>query len=773
MSETISQTARWRPFWPTSAAGDLVGGFNAAMIGLPYTLGLGIAAFAPLGPQFAAEGALAGILGAICVGLFVPLLGGVSGMISGPRVTMVLVVSGALAQFAAPGSPFVGKAAVAAVFVMLALAGVFQFLFGIFRLGTLIKFIPYPVIAGIVSGSGLMLILGQARTFLDIPAGDAVLETLGQGVRPLAGAIAVGGATAAVAWFLPRRWPKLPGMFFAFFTGVLLHHALVPLFGPTAFGGTVGALDAIGSVLFAPLAQVRSVFDGGGSGLGAVFGHPILWTLLVGAVSLAVLASLDTLLGVLFLDGLTLRRSNTNRELAVHGMANILVAATGGLIGAGTPARTAVSFKAGGRSRLASIASALILLMLALVFPGALAYLPKSVVGGLLLIIGFELLDKWTLARVRDLASAGGRSNRDILAELGVVLVVVAAAVTLGLVAALAVGILIAVVVMIARLSRSLIRRVYRGAHVHSRRQRDRRGMETLAQQGNKIAVLELEGPIFFNSADQLETETDRLVADGARYVILDMKRVTEIDATGARTLENLYRRVSGAGVFVAFGYLMREKRRGRSDFSGEERRQHSRIRKVWLTLEQLGVLRTIGTDHVFPDTDAALGECENRILGGDGHGGMRDMLERRALAGVFRGFEARDIRILRRKSKRLNWQRGEAIFAEGDHGKAVYLLTKGRADVLIRVPGGERGKRVDTLSPGSVFGEMAVLDEKPRAAGIVAATEAAGYCIKAKDFAALKREHPQIALKILSNLCLIMSGRVRTANRMIAELEG
>ena len=88
-------------------------------------------------------------------------------------------------------------------------------------------------------------------------------------------------------------------------------------------------------------------------------------------------------------------------------------------------------------------------------------------------------------------------------------------------------------------------------------------------------------------------------------------------------------------------------------------------------------------------------------------------------------------------------------------------------------MPGGERGKRVDTLTPGSVFGEMAVLDEKPRAAGIVAATEAAGYCIKAEDFAALKREHPQIALKILSNLCLIMSGRVRTANRMIAELEG
>ena len=749
-------------------AGDIVGGFNAAMIGLPYTLGLGIAAFAPLGPEIAAQGALAGILGAICVSLFVPLLGGVGGMISGPRVTMVLVVSAALAQFAAPGSPLAGPMAIVAMFVMLALAGVFQFLFGIFRLGSLIKYTPYPVIAGIVSGSGLMLILGQMKTFFEIPAGASGLEILSQGIRPLAGAILVGGVTAALAWTIPRQWPRLPGMFFAFFGGIVLHHALAPMFGAAPFGGTIGAIDAIGSTLFAPVAQLHSVFAA------AAFLVPsVLSIILVGAASLAVLASLDTLLGVLILDGLMLKRSNANRELAVHGVANILVAMTGGLIGAGTPARTIASFRAGGRTRLASISSAVILMVLTSMFPQALAYVPKSVVAGLLLVIGWELLDKWMLARLRDLAHASGWKNRDILAELGVVFTVIVAAVTMGLVVALAVGILIAIVVMIGRLSRSLVRRVYRGAHVHSRRQRDRRSMETLAEQGNKIAVLELEGPIFFNSADQIEAETDRLMTEGVRYVIFDMKRVTEIDATGARTLENLYRRVTAAGVSVAFGYLSRERRRTRFGPQGEERRQYGRVRKVWLTLEQLGVLRTIGPDHIFPDTDSALGECENRILGGDGHDGMRDALERRALTGMFRGFAAQDIRVLRRKARRLSWRRGETVFSEGDRGDGVYLLAKGRADVLIRVPGGERGKRVDTLTPGSVFGEMAVLDEKPRAASIVAATAAIGYCIKADDFVALKREHPQIALKILSNLCLIVSGRVRTANRMIVELEG
>ena len=128
----VAPAAGWRALWPASAGRDIVGGFNTAMIGLPYTIGLGIVAFAPLGPAFAAEGAFAGILGAVCVGFVVPLLGGTRAMISGPRVTMALVLAVILAEVTAPGSPFQGRAAIAAVFAMLALAGIFQILFGVF-----------------------------------------------------------------------------------------------------------------------------------------------------------------------------------------------------------------------------------------------------------------------------------------------------------------------------------------------------------------------------------------------------------------------------------------------------------------------------------------------------------------------------------------------------------------------------------------------------------------------------------------------------------------
>lgn len=767
----VAPAAGWRALWPASAGRDIVGGFNAAMIGLPYALGLGIVAFAPLGPAFAAEGALAGVLGTVCVGFLVPLFGGTRAMISGPRVTTALVLAAVLAEVAAPGSPFAGRAAIAAVFAMLALAGLFQILFGVFRLGVLIRYVPYPVVAGIITGSGVVLVLSQLRALFGIPAGAGILEALAQAPRPLIGALLVAGATVAIAWTVPRRWPRLPGIFIALFVGLALHHVLTPLFGAAAFGGAVGAMEGMGQALFASAGESWAALFRGVFATENILVHPTVRTLLVGALSVAVLASLDTLLAVQFADSLTLERTDANRELAVHGVANTLIALAGGLTSAGTPSRTAASYNAGARSRLSSVAGAFVMLVLALIFPGTLAYLPGSVVAGILVVVGLELVDKWTVARARDLVVSGWRGHTGVVAEIGIVLVVAAIAVALGLVAALGLGTLIAVVVMVGRLSRSLVRRMYRGGHIHSRRQRDLRSMDILAREGDRISVLELEGPIFFHSADHLESVVDRLTAEGARYVVLDMKRVTEVDVTGARAVDHLVRRAARSGVSVFFSYLPREKRRTRPEYPGPERRQHSSLRKARIAFEQFGVVRAVGEGNIFPDTDTALAACENHILGG-GASGLRDDRERQALAGVFREFSGDEIRYLRHTAERKTWRKDETIFAEGDQGDAIYLLARGHADVVIRVPGSEQGKRLDTLTPGSVFGEMAVLDEKPRAATIVAAGPAAGYRVSAGAFAALKRERPQLALKILSNLCLIMSARMRAANRMITELE-
>lgn len=580
------------------------------------------------------------------------------------------------------------------------------------------------------------------------------------------------GVTAAVTLIVPRRWPKLPGLLLGLLAGILLHFALAPLFGAAALGGTVGAMDGTLGTLWVSVEEAWTAFGRSALGLDGAEFHPVIATLVLGALSVAVLASQDTLLTALAVDGMTLDRTDFNRELAVHGIANTLASVVGGLFSAGTLARTKVSYNAGARSRLASVTNALILLFLGLGIPGALAYLPNAVIAGVLLVVGIELVDRWTLARVRNLAMSGWRGHPDIVAEIGVVLIVTAVAVTAGLMAALASGILIAVVVMMARLRRSLIRRMYRGAHIHSRRQRDQRSMEILAEKGDQIAILELEGPIFFNSADQLESMVERLTREGVRYVILDMKRVMEVDASGARAVEHLVRRAARAGTFVAFSYLSRERRRRQLDYHGPERRRHSRARRAWVAFEQLGVFRAVGGGNAFPDTDAALGVCEDRLLGGTGREGKRDARGRRALAGVFQGFTGSDIRLLRRRAERRTWRRGEAIFVEGGDGDAIYLLTRGRADVLIRVQGWEQVKRVDTLTPGSVFGEMAVLDEKPRAATVLVTANAAGYRLTAEAFRTMKRDTPQLALRILSNLCLIMSGRVRAANRMIAELE-
>lgn len=742
------------------------------MMSLPLSLGLGIVAFAPLGAAFVTEGALSGLLGAACAGLLIPLFGGNRVMISGPRVATTLVVAAVLTQVAAPGSPFEGEAAFAATLAMLALAGVLQLLFGLLRLGAFIKYVPYPVIAGIVTGSGVLILWSQLRWLVGIPGGSNAPGVLSGGATPMAGALIVAGVTAAVTLIIPRLWPRLPGLFLGLLAGVSLHHALVPLIGEAGLGGTVGTIEGTLGSLLGSAMESWAAFRQGMFGLEAAGFHPVLATLILGSLSVAVLASQDTLMSALIVDGMTLERTDFNRELAAHGIANTLASAIGGLFSSGSLARAVVSYKSGARSRLASLTNALVLLSLAVGASGALAHVPNSVVAGILFVIGIELVDKWTLARIRDLAVSGWRGDPNILAEVGIVIVVTMIAVMVGLMAALAFGLLIAVVVMMARLRRSLVRRMYRGAHIHSRRQRDQRSMEILAEKGDQIAILELEGPIFFNSADHLESVVERLTREGVRHVILDMKRVTEIDATGARAIELLVRRAARVGAFVAFSYLSPERRRRRSDYAGPERRRLGRARRAWVALERLGVFRAVGGGSVFPDTDAAMGVCEDRLLGGAGHGGKRDALERQALAGIFQGFTRADIRLIRRRAERRTWRRGDIIFAEGAEGDAIYLLTRGRADVLIQVQGWERIKRVDTLTTGSVFGEMAVLDEKPRAASIIAATHAAGYRLTAEAFRAMKRDNPQLVLKILSNLCLIMSGRMRAANRMIAELE-
>ncbi len=762
----------WWALWPASAGRDLVGGFNAAMIGLPYTIGLGIVAFAPLGPAFAAEGALAGVLGAVCIGLLVPLFGGTKAMISGPRVTAALVIAATLAEATATGSPFQGRIAVAAVFAMLALAGLFQMGLGLLRVGVLIRYVPYPVVAGIITGSGILLILGQIRALLAIPGGTGWFDALARGVAPPLGALLVAAATVAVAWTVPRRWPRLPGVFLALAMGLALHHAFALAFGPAAFGDSIGAIEGMDRALFATAGESWAAWIGDGVWTETVLAHPAVGTLLVGALSVAALATLDTLLAVQFADSLTLDRTDANREIAIHGLVNTLMALGGGLTGAGSPSRTVASYNAGARTRLASITGAVVMLVLVLVFPGALAYLPASVVAGILVVVGLELIDKWTVARTRDLVVSGWQNQPGIVAEIGIVLIVAAIAVAQGLVAALGLGTLIAVVVMVGRLSRSLVRRMYRGAHIHSRRQRDRRSLEILEREGGQIAILELEGPIFFHSADHLESVVERLTAEGVRYVVLDMKRVTEVDVTGARTVEHLVRRAARSGASVFVGGLLPEKRRGQPGYDGPDRRQYGGLRKARVVFEQLGVVRAVGEKNIFPDTDAALTVCENLILGGTARG-RRDERERQALVGVFRDFTRDELRHLRRRAERKAWRGDETIFAEGDKGEAIYLLSRGEADVVIRVPGREHGKRLDTLTPGSVFGEMAVLDDKPRAAAVIAVGPAAGYRLSADTFAALKRERPQLALKLLSNLCLLMSARMRSANRMIAELEG
>jgi CRP-like cAMP-binding protein/anti-anti-sigma regulatory factor len=333
-----------------------------------------------------------------------------------------------------------------------------------------------------------------------------------------------------------------------------------------------------------------------------------------------------------------------------------------------------------------------------------------------------------------------------------VILVVATVAIAVDLVAAVGIGVAVTIVSFLAAMSRSAVRRVYTGEAVHSRKTRDPRLSAVLAEHGRRIVVFELEGPIFFGTAESLAERVDASVRGGATHIVLDLKRVSEVDSTGAKIIRQMA--------------LALAERRGTlllSHVSGGGRLRDR--------LAHSGVLGAVADDHVFLDTDHALEWAEDRLIAAELAGATpREVpLERLdALAGL----DAAEREILAGLLARRTYQAGEVVFREGDEGRELFLIVKGTASVRLRLPGHARDNRLATFSPGTVFGELALLDNQPRSAAIRADEDLVCYVLSQEAFETLKERHEPIAIKLLANLARELSARLRRANRTISQLE-
>jgi len=730
-----------------SIRGDIVGGLVSAGVAIPLAMGFGMFALVSFGDEYFASGALAGLMTALVVGVVSVLLGDKSPTLYAPRITTTFFLGILLYGLVHSEAPVVRSGGLpltlAVIFSIILLGGVFQLLFGLVRLGTLIKFTPHPVMAGFQNAAAILLFLVQLgnvfgfdRTMPFVQA----LEHVGQ-AKPLS--LLVASIVIVVMWQAKVLLPRVPPLLVGLLAGTVVYYAMIVAGLGADLGPAIG--DAPSPELTPPMFP-RFVELAHHPGLGA-----IVPTIVGGALALALIASIDALLCARLLAQPGDQPVDGDRLLVRLGAGNVVAACFGGITSGLNLGPSLVNRAFGARTPFSVLVnSAVILLSIALLFP-LIGYLPRVALSATIMVIAIQHIDRWTVHAFRRVASGSTPYRRHLMLELVVVVVVAVLSVIVDIVAAVFIGVAIAVLLFAVRMSRSIVRRSYRGSAVRSRKSRTVQEMTVLETMGGGILIVELQGALFFGTAETLAGEIAVQMQQRTHQVILDLRRVTEIDSTGAELLRRIDADLSARGATFAVCVL-----------------QPSEPAAV---LADAGVLDGITPERVFGHVDGALEWAEEQMLGaqvGDSAANQDTPLAR---AGIFAGLTPKEMATVERHLRRTEIDKGRTIFAQGESGSALFIITSGTASAYLHQ---DRGAdiRLTTFAPGTVFGELAILDPGPRSATVIADEALVCFALSDEDFVLLSSNAPKIAIKILANLSRALSRRLRQANRTIHQLE-
>lgn len=465
--------------------GDLFGGLTAGIVALPLALAFGVASGA---------GAAAGLYGAIALGLVAALFGGTKVQISGPTGPMTVVFASAIAAL---GGSF--QMALAVVLV----GGVLQIALGLLKVGGLVRYIPYPVISGFMSGIGVIIILLQLAPLLGASPSPSPLQALAKLPDTLTElnwhALALGLMTFAIVWLTPMRISRyLPSPLLALCLCTLAAVLLgwqVPVIGEIPTGLPEFHLPQFS------LSQWSLIFTLG--------------------MTLALLGTIDSLLTSLVADSITRTRHKPNKELIGQGLGNMLCAFIGGLPGAGATMRTVVNVNAGGRTRLSGMVHALFLLALLLGLAPLAAQIPLAVLAGILVKVGIDILDYRLLKRIQGTPKP----------EVVIMLSVFALTVLVDLVIAVGVGVVLAMGLVTWRMAKT--------AHIHLE---DDELLDVPNDPEHPgVRLVRLSGPLFFGSMAQMLDRMDKVdEVMQTKDIVLDCRGVHYMDLTAVFAIEDM-----------------------------------------------------------------------------------------------------------------------------------------------------------------------------------------------------------------------------------------
>ncbi len=718
---------------------DLIGGFMSSTIAIPLALGYGMFVFISLGDEYFAQGARAGVISAFVVGVVCVLLGARDTIVYAPRITTTFFLGLLLNSLVHSGDPALqGTPAsfkLLVLFAIILLAGLFQALFGLLKLGTLIKFAPHPVMAGFQNMAAVLLFLVQLGNILGFDRAvpmTRVMDQLAQ-AKPLS--LLVAAITFAAMWFARRITTRLPGLLVGLCIGIAAYYGL-SLAGLSAeLGPAIGVPQGniMGPLFYTGLADPATLATL--TGLGGI--------IVSGALALAIIASIDGMLCAKLAHPPGAARGDSNRLLLRLGAANAASAAAGGITSGINIGASIANRAFGGHSRVSGLVNAGFQLATLLFLLPIVAYMPRAVLSATIMVVAVQHIDPWSTRATVRLFKDKAAPRSALALDLAIALLVSILSIVVNIVLAVFLGLALAVLLFVLRMSRSNIRRHLRGDTVRSRKTRSAGELKTLAAGGRSIHILELQGALFFGSAEWLAQKIEDEARADTRSIILDLSRVTEIDSTGVHILSEIDADLARRGVKLTLVL---------------HRNSEIAARLAELTCRRL------------PDLDRAIEGAEDDLLG--------SLRQSDAPVGelppegvaLLRDFTPDQIRRLRPYLEYRQWPAGSTIFKEGDPGSHLFLVTRGHASV--RLPTRDGDIRLATFAPGTAFGELAILDHGPRSATVTADDEVAAWLLGVSQFDALQAREPDLAIRLLAALGRELSGHLRQANMTIHQLE-
>ena len=482
--------------------GDIFGGLTAAVIALPMALAFGIASGA---------GASAGMWGAILIGFFASLFGGTPSLISEPTGPMTVIVTAVVAELMARDP----QNGLAMAFTVIMIAGFFQILFGVLKLGKYITMLPYNVVSGFMTGIGVILIFLQIAPFLgqETPKGGVIgvitsIPDLITNANPWE--VGLGVITLIILFAYPRKLKKfLPPQLTALVIGTLI------------------SLLFLGNMNIRTIATIGEITPGLPDLQMPYFSVENLRLMFVNGLVLGIVGCIDCLLTCLVCDSLTRSEHNSNKELIGQGIANIITGLCGGIAGSGATTASVVSIQAGGRTALAGISRALVLLIIMLWAAPLTSGIPLAVLAGIVLKVGINIID-WSFLR---------RVHKISWKATGIVYLVVILTVFVDLMIAVAVGIFIANILTIDHLAELQSKSVKAITDDDDQIVLNPEEKAILDQANGRLLLFHLSGPMIFGVAKAIAREHSAI--ENYEVLLVDLTEVPRMGVTSSLAIEN------------------------------------------------------------------------------------------------------------------------------------------------------------------------------------------------------------------------------------------